>query len=428
MNRRILALTASTMLVLAACGSRTDTDAAATAPSNTTAATEDGQPEDTVDNGGATDVGVTGDEIVIGVVADLTGVVPGLFKSAPDAVKAHAAMINEAGGIHGRMIRVEVFDTGTSDNGNRLAYEEACEADIFALVGSFSAFDTGGYDAQVNCDTPTIPANVTDPEVDLLPNVYPRTSEDFGNSGPARWFAEEFPDAVTAGSFIFIDAPVTERGARNSMEMRRSVGWDFVYEQPVTPLESNYTPHVLEMDRRGAQAFATSLDQSNIVRLVKALREQNYELTIKEVGTQGYSADFLEAAGPAAEGSYIPLTHALLEETDRVPAMQDYTDWLDETGGDEASSNGLLSWTRAMLFAEAVEAVGPDLTREALVQELESMTAWDADGLLPPQDVGEARPEQSCFIMVQIQDGQFARIHPDEGFDCSPDYVYEYEA
>lgn len=426
MTRRIFALAATITLVLAACGSRTDADDAASSTSDTSADTDGAQPEDTVDNGGATDVGVTGDEIVIGVIADLTGVVPGLFKSAPDAVKAHAAMINEAGGIHGRMIRVEVFDTGTSDNGNRLAYEEACEADVFAFVGSFSAFDTGGYEAQANCDTPSLPANVTDPEAELLPTVYPRTSEDFGNSGPARWFAEQFPDAVTSAAFIFIDAPVTERGARNSMEMRESVGWEFVYEQPVTPLESNYTPHVLEMDRRGVQAFATSADRNNIVRLVKALREQNYDITIKEAGTQGYSADYLEAAGPAAEGSYIALTHALFEEADEVPAMTDYIEWLAEVSGEDPSSNGLGAWTRAMLFAEAAEAVGPELTREALVQELESMTEWDAGGLLPPQNVGTARPDQNCFIMVQVQDGQFTRLHPDQGFDCSADYVYEY--
>ena len=67
---------------------------------------------------------MTDDKITIGVIADLTGVVPGLFKAAPDAVKAYAAMVNEAGGIHGRELVVEVFDTGTNDNGNRLAYEE----------------------------------------------------------------------------------------------------------------------------------------------------------------------------------------------------------------------------------------------------------------------------------------------------------------
>jgi ABC-type branched-subunit amino acid transport system substrate-binding protein len=422
MHRRLAAVAVA--LVLAACGSRTGDDGSSAGDGS---AADDGDGGAAVDNGGATDVGVTGDEIVIGVIADLTGVVPGLFKSATDAVEGFAAKVNAEGGIHGRMLRVEIFDTGTSDNGNRLAYEEACDADVFAFVGSFSAFDTGGYEAQEGCETPSLPAAATDPQVDLLPTVYPRSSEEYGNSGPARWFADRFPEAIRSASFFFVDAPVTERGARNSMQMRESVGWEFVYEQPITPLESNYTPHVLEMQRRGVQAFATSADDNNIVRLVKALREQGYDVTIKEAGTQGYSPDFLEAAGPAAEGSYLALTHALFEEADEVPAMAEYIEWLGEVAPDEEpSSNGLQAWTRAMLFTEAAEAVGPELTREGLIEQLETMSEWDADGLLPPRNVAEARPEQSCFVMVQVQDGEFVRLHPDEGFDCSADYVYEF--
>jgi Periplasmic binding protein len=128
MTRRTAAVLTALALVLAACGSRTDGgDAAPAGEEQTEAGSGSGA--------GATDVGVTDDAITIGVIADLTGVVPGLFKAAPDAVQAYAAMVNEAGGIHGRELVVEVYDTGTNDNGNRLAYEEAC-GQVFASVGS----------------------------------------------------------------------------------------------------------------------------------------------------------------------------------------------------------------------------------------------------------------------------------------------------
>src|SRR5688572_8848708 len=87
----VLALTAG------ACGNRTG-DGDDAAPE-----TDGGEDGGEVDAGESTDVGVTGDSITIGVIADLTGVVPGLFKAAPDAVKAFAAMVNEEeGGINGR--------------------------------------------------------------------------------------------------------------------------------------------------------------------------------------------------------------------------------------------------------------------------------------------------------------------------------------
>src|SRR5918999_6394889 len=112
MTRRTAVLLAL-VLVAAACGNRTGDDEAAPPGEG------DDQAEQASGSGaGATDVGVTDDAITIGVVADLTGVVPGLFKAAPDAVEAFAAMVNEEhGGIHGRELVVEVYDTGTNDNG-----------------------------------------------------------------------------------------------------------------------------------------------------------------------------------------------------------------------------------------------------------------------------------------------------------------------
>jgi ABC-type branched-subunit amino acid transport system substrate-binding protein len=421
MTRRLVVLTALVM-VLGACGNRAGDE-------DTGGSSDDGDTEVSAGSGaGATDVGVTDDTITIGVIADLTGVVPGLFKAAPDAVEAYAAMVNDAGGIHGRELVVEVFDTGTNDNGNRVAYEEACGA-VFASVGSESAFDTGGYEAVAECGFPHLAGFTTDDKIDELDFVFPRTSPDYVGVGAARWFAEEYPEAVKNAAMFHGNVPVTERSALNLMEARRSVGWEFTYQQPVATLESNYTPHVLEMERRGVQAFAFVADVNNIVRLQKALGQLGYSVQVPDVNTQGYTPDYLDAVGPDGEGSYVPLTHALFEEADEIPALAEYIEWLGKTHPDaEPSSNGLTAWVRAKLFVEAAEAVGEDLTRDKLMAELETMTDWDADGLIPPDDIGDAVPDTACFVMAQVKDGGYVRAFPDEGFHCSPDDVYQYKA
>lgn len=418
-HRSLAVLFAAVLAVAsAACGSRTE-------GGDTSAPDADGGEEGDGSSAASTDVGVTADTITIGVVADLTGVVPGLFKAAPDAVEAFAAMVNEEhGGIHGRELVVEVYDTGTNDNGNRLAYEEAC-GEVFASVGSESAFDTGGYESVRECGFPHLAGFTTDDAVDELPFVFPRTSPDYVNVGAARYLAEQFPEAVRQTAMFYGNLPVTELAARQLMEARRSVGWDFVYEQPVATLESNYTPHALEMRDRGAEAFAFIADVNNIVRLQKAMREQGFSVVVADVNTQGYSADYLEAVGPAGEGSYVPLGHALLEEVDQIEALQDYVSWLEEVVPDaQPTSNGLQAWIRAQLFFEAAMAVGPELTREALITELETIADWDAGGLIPPIDVGDPVPEEGCFVLAQVQDGAYVRVFPDEGFHCSPDDIY----
>jgi ABC-type branched-subunit amino acid transport system substrate-binding protein len=412
MSRRTVLLVLSVALVAAACGNRSGGD--------------DGDDGD--DGGFTTDVGVTDDEIRIGVIADISGVVPGLFKAAAEAVEAYAAKVNDEGGINGRDLVVEVFDTKTTDDGNKEAYEEAC-GKVFASVGSESAFDTGGLEALEECGFPDLSGFKTDPDVQRLPFVFPRVSPDYAGLGSARWFAQEFPDAVKNAAIFHGTPQVTVRAAENLIEVREAAGWTFTYRQPVAPLESNYEPHAIEMRRRNNKAFAFVADVNNIVRLQEALYDLPYTVDVADVNTQGYTPDYLEAVGPAGEGSFVPLAHALFEEADEIPALAEYFEWLEKTAPDsEPSSNGLSAWVRAKLFVEAATAVGEDLTRDNLITELEGITDWDGEGLVPPDDIGDPIPQTSCFVMAQVRDGGYVRVFPDSGFSCSPDDVYKYKS
>ena len=425
MGRRAVLLLIVVALLAASCGSRSDggDSGAPDAPADN----EEAAGESGGDGEFTTDVGVTDDTITIGVIADLQGVVPGLFKAAVDGVKAYAAKVNSEGGINGRELVVTEFDTGTNDRGNADAYEDACD-EVFASVGSASAFDSGGRDAIEQCGFPMVNAFVTDDEVETFPFVFPRVSPDYAGVGPARYMAEQHPEAVRNAAMFYVNTPTIEQSANNSMEARESVGWEFTYVQPVGQLESNYTPHAIEMKNRGVGAFVLVGDDNNIVRLQKALRDQQVDIAVADVSTQGYSQDYLDAAGPAGVGSYVPLGHALFEEADQIPAMQEYLDWLEEVApGENPTSNGLSAWIRAKLFVDVVSALGDDVTREALISELEGITDWDADGLIPARDIGEPVQDESCFLLARVVEGGFEREFPDEGFHCSADDLYQYQ-
>src|SRR4051794_35865177 len=76
----------------------------------------------------SSDVGVTATEIRIGVVADNDNpFVPGIFKGAPDAVQGAAKYINANGGIAGRKLVVDVYDSKLNANETRNAFIAACE-------------------------------------------------------------------------------------------------------------------------------------------------------------------------------------------------------------------------------------------------------------------------------------------------------------
>ena len=91
----------------------------------------------------ATEVGVTPTEIHIGVVADVDNpFAPGLFKGAVDGVKAGAAFLNSkagGGGLAGRKVVVDFYDSKLNGNESRNATIQGCQND-YALVGTSALF------------------------------------------------------------------------------------------------------------------------------------------------------------------------------------------------------------------------------------------------------------------------------------------------
>ena len=103
--------------------------------------------------GGATDKGVTASEIKVGLVAAKTGSFPGQFDPNIEAVDAYFKMINAAGGICHRQLKLFIRDDGGNrSNDETRALELAKEVGVFAFVGSISAPDSDGGVSKVAKD------------------------------------------------------------------------------------------------------------------------------------------------------------------------------------------------------------------------------------------------------------------------------------
>src|SRR5215217_1417141 len=350
----------------------------------------------------AAEDGVTGETITIANLADLTGPVPGLFKAAQDGMKAFVAYINSQGGVLGRQLELETFDTNTNATEHRIATTQAC-SDAFAIVGAFSVGDNGGAPVAEECGIPNIIDVATSPQaaeaegtfapVPVVPNLWPR--------GPLEWI-------------------------RNGEKVRKTaedVGFDFTYKEKSPAVESNFAPYVVDMRNRGVEYLTWSGESQNLVRLMEALQQQNFRPEVVQFDAVAYNQGFLRQAGEAAEGVLIPLNVALLEEADGNPEMQKYLEWLERTvPGARPDIFGIYSWSAGLLFVEALEQAG-EADREAVLSALEDIHQWDGNGLHAPTDPGAGIPA-NCFVMVQVHDGKFERVHPDSGFDCDSD-IYE---
>ena len=129
------------------------------------------------------EVGVTDSEIHIAVVADVdNSLAPGLFKGAVDGTKAGAKYVNSkagGGGVAGRKLVVDFYDSKLNPNETRNAVIKACQNDI-ALVGGLVLFLTNIEDLSACTDQAGKPTGLPDmPPTKVLPVIRDPKSEPF---------------------------------------------------------------------------------------------------------------------------------------------------------------------------------------------------------------------------------------------------------
>lgn len=380
-------------------------------------------------SGGALDVGVSDETIVIGTIADPGGPVPGLNKGIHDSVVAFGEWCNAQGGINGRELEVQVLDAKLFEYKQRVL--ESCDA-AFALVGGLGVFDDTGAQDQVDCGLPNVPAaglSAAQAEADLTWYALPNPIYEY-QVGTGLWSKDNFPEAIEHAAAIYVDSPPTKRQKDRLVEAYTSIGFNFVEEVPAAIGETNWDPKVIAMKDAGVEWITYTGTYEEMVGLQKTAAEQGFDPVV-ELEANFYNKSYPEQAGATADGSFIRLTLWPFEEAEENPASATYLEALEAAvPGAEPELLGMQAWSAALLFATAVDALGNDVTRENLAAQLATVTTWDGGGLHGVTNPAENIPS-SCFIIMEVADGGFVRNYPspdedaevyDEGngFACPP--------
>ncbi len=370
-------------------------------------------------NGGATDVGITGTTITLATVADVSGVQPGIFRSAWQAMQASAAYINASGGIYGRTIKNLLLDSQADSTANRAAVQQACDQS-FAQVGSMSAFDDGGATVGQQCGIPDISAITVNRPRSLATNVYAASPNGplYINTSWGLSIKQRYPDAVKHSAMLWLNAGATSQNAKQRVYALQRLGYTFVYQAETGVLEPNYQPYVTAMEKAGVQLVNMVADYQSIVRLQKAMQQQGWYPTVRLWDSVAYSQNFLNLASTSGNGAFVFLNTALFEEASSNPELQLYETWLQRVApGAVPDYFGLYAWSAGRLFQKAALAAGQRLTRKALFEQLKQIHAWSDYGLHVTQDVGNKR-EGNCTLYVEIRNEQFVRSWPTTGWSC----------
>jgi ABC-type branched-subunit amino acid transport system substrate-binding protein len=373
---------------------------------------------------GNPDKGVTADRINIAVISDKSGQVKVPTASVEESVAAFVELCNAEGGINGRQLELTKIDAKLFQHLE--ATQQACNDDIFALVGSGAVSDNQGAQAMVDCGLIEVAAYAATPAKALSERVVQAVpnNTNFYNVGPARYIAETFPDAITSAGLSWGDIDVAETQARRTQEAYETEGFEFKVTEATPVIQDSYVSTVeqLEDEEIGYVAQISALSETQ--KLLRDMQTQGFEPEVVDLGQQYYDPEL--ASSPGAEGALVLTNTVPFEEADNSPAMQRYLDAFEQIGANvEPTSLGVQAFSAALLFATAAAEVPPDqLKRDAVLEQLKTVTEWDGGGLHMPGNPGE-NSAPTCFLYMKVEGGEFVREHPEEGFDCAADYAIE---
>ncbi len=402
-------------LASAACGTRGGGQAATT--------TSTSSPSGNAASLTASDVGVTPTTISISTLQDIGGPDPGLFETSKDAMVAFVDYINSQGGVDGRKLKLDPYDTQLSPTTFQIATQQSCQND-FAMVGSYSVGDNGGVTVGQQCGIPEVPAALTSPQAGLGSNVVSPlpTQPNVSSTGYPQWLKATYPSAITKGGILYPDNPVTRAAAARDVGTNESVGFHFLVDQVVALIQVDFTPFIIDMKNRGVQYFSWGADYQAMGRILQAMQQQSWHPQVFDGSAAGYTQAFLKAYGNLANGMVMALPIALFSEKSGNPAMQTYLTWLDKAVPNHAPPDlfGVTAWSAGLLFVKALKMVGPNPTRAKLLDALHSIHSWNGEGIQATSDPSSKTPT-NCFVVVQVRGGQFVRVHPSapNTFDCT---------
>jgi hypothetical protein len=409
----------------------------------------------------ATEIGVTANEIHIAVVADVDNpLAPGLFKGAVDGTKAGAAYLNSkagGGGLAGRKVVVDFYDSKLNANDTRNATINACQNDL-AMVGGIVLFlssvdDIVGCKDQAGAATglpdmasttigipeacaatsfPTLGTSTDCATVTQNPQTY------YSTQGPAKWQIKNAGEKLHGPMLVGSD---TKDAARGGTIISLGVQKAGVQAQPsdVVPKsgrdpQSAYTGLVQQMKSDGANyALSTSSAQATTLWLSEAQLQGLDMSKIAWTNVSAYGNKIVTDNAPVWEGMYQSLNLLPVEEVKYNKTLAAFVKYTKQQGGDP-DTFAAYSFESVIAFRDAVNATVKakginGLTRANLIDGIKTLTDFDADGMAGTHSYKDQKIT-GCFVMMRFLSGKWVRQYPTKKgtFDCNKSNLVDIKA
>ncbi len=322
--------------------------------------------------------GVTENTVKVGNSIATSGPLAPVGVPFKAGIEAYFKMVNEAGGVNGRIIEyVHQDDEFNPEKGKAALDRMINDEKVFALVGHFGTPIVGATLNDIK--EVGIPAvyfatgtgilyneNATGQDRSVYPvqPVYPMEGRIM-----AAWAKGEF--GASKIGVIYTNDDAGKDLLSGIKQEAEKIGNLEVIEQQVAPGAENVS------------AAVTKLKDENVDFVIIAAIQGTFPQIAKELGKQGMDKPALttyvnvdqrmtEAVEADVAGKFDIYGNAWVDMT--KPEIENYRQWIKETSNEDLSSNAyaMTGWIAAYFFVEGLERVEGELTWESYMDAIES--------------------------------------------------------
>jgi len=379
-----------------------------------------------VSAGGASP-GVTGNEIDVGSIADITGPLSSDFAPVVSGVRAYFDMVNAEGGVAGRKLKlVDAEDDQGAPSIDLTVAQKLVSRPVFAIVGVGTPF-FGAAHYLAGKGTPTF-GYVISTDWQGPPGFFGSFGSvlDYATGAPGYAFvaSQLHAQSVAVVSYGIIQSSAACNAAVTGM---RQLGVNVTFVDTNFTLGSDPTADVLQMKSKNVDLLLTCIDVTGDINFTRSILQNG--LSLKQIWLNGYDRPTLQQYGSLMNGVYLLVQHVPFEAADsfpgKYPGLDAYIQQMNKYEPQNTyNETAMTGWISADLFVTGLKRVGRDLTQKKLIATLNKITDYNSNGLQPPIDWTTAHTQALppfCGSYVVAFNGKFVPIFVqpnDEVFSC----------
>jgi branched-chain amino acid transport system substrate-binding protein len=376
---------AASVLLLAACSSGTggspSASAAASASSAASASAAPSGPS----------------EVVVAMLQPLTGAAAVVGKNGEQGAQLAVKQINDAGGVNGTKIKLEVEDTAGDTATGTNAYAKLIADHPVALVGpNYSSVALALVD-KVTSDKVPMLAGALSPDLTKSASPYVfriRSSDAVGAQNLVDYATGQL--GLKSFALISESSDYGQGGIGSVKADLQAKGITPLTEQTFNTGVNDLTSQVLAIKNSGAEATIYWGSQDPAALFAKQAKQLGYTGTI--LGSNAYTdSSVLGLAGDAANGIYAVVNFIPVGDD---PALKSFVSAYNSAYGADPDSYAASFYDAINLLAAAMKAGGP--TADGIATALKTISYPGLTGTFHYHDNGEMAGGQE---ICQVQNG-----------------------